>query len=94
MLKKKEKVKVASSIHQLLKNVKKKIQELCRTVEVLKDLSAAIENKAKEARLGASAAAKEFDACFDADLSNGLEKNKEFLRAMYQDLINYKLSLD
>ncbi|PHT27545.1 hypothetical protein CQW23_32851 [Capsicum baccatum] len=51
-------------------------------------------NEAKEANLESFIAAKEFDASFDADLSNGVDQKKERLEAMRQDLINYKLCLD
>ncbi|PHT74253.1 hypothetical protein T459_21530 [Capsicum annuum] len=94
MLKEDEKVEVASSIQQSLQNVKKKIKELCRMVEVLQSLLAAAENEAKEVRLGDSVTTKEFDASFDADLSNGVDQMKERPEAMRQDLINYKLCID
>ncbi|PHU29121.1 hypothetical protein BC332_01214 [Capsicum chinense] len=60
----------------------------------LKSLLEEGENEAKEAKLEFSVAAKEFDAGFDADLSNGVDQKKERLEAMHQDLINYKLHLD
>ncbi|PHU09265.1 hypothetical protein BC332_21125 [Capsicum chinense] len=94
MLKQDEKVEVASSIQQSLQNAKKKIKELCRMVEVLQSLLAAAENEAKELRLGDSVTTKEFDASFDADLSNGVDQKKERPKAMRQDLINYKLCID
>ncbi|PHU29671.1 hypothetical protein BC332_01764 [Capsicum chinense] len=71
-----------------------KKKELCRKVQVLESLLAESKNEAKEARLETSVVVKEFDARFDADLSNGVDQKKEHLEAMRQDLINYKLCLD
>ncbi|KAM3285902.1 hypothetical protein P3S67_024701 [Capsicum chacoense] len=94
MLEEDEKVKASSSIRQSLQNMKKNIKELCRKAQALERLLEEAENKAKESKLESSIAAKEFDTSFDADLSNGVDPKKERLKAMRQDLINYKLCLD
>ncbi|PHU26579.1 hypothetical protein BC332_04911 [Capsicum chinense] len=94
MLEEDEKVKGSSSIRQSLQNMKKKIKELCRKAQALERLLEKVENEAKEAKLESSIAAKEFDASFVADLSNGVDPKKKHLEAMRQDLINYKLCLD
>ncbi|KAM3287817.1 hypothetical protein P3S67_021247 [Capsicum chacoense] len=62
--------------------------------KALEGILAEAKNETKEARLESSIVAKEFDARFDADLSNVVDQKKERLEAMRQDLINYKLCLD
>ncbi|PHT45069.1 hypothetical protein CQW23_14227 [Capsicum baccatum] len=80
-LKEDEKVKVSSSIRQSLQNIKKKIKELCRKAQSLEYLLDEAENEAKEAKLDSSVVAKEFNASFDADLSNGVDQKKEHLES-------------
>ncbi|XP_059277685.1 uncharacterized protein LOC132031801 [Lycium ferocissimum] len=99
MLEEYEKVAEVSSIHQSLDKVKEKIEKLRKKERDLEALLEVTEKEVEEAKLGASTASNEFDACFDVDLSNAddlidLERKKERLEAMRQDLINYKLCLD
>ncbi|PHT24747.1 hypothetical protein CQW23_35579 [Capsicum baccatum] len=94
MLEENEKVKASSSIRQSLQNIKKKIKEFCIKAQALECLLEKSKNIAKKAKLESSIVAKEFDASFDADLSNGVDPKKERLEDMHQDLINYKLCLD
>ncbi|KAK4357974.1 hypothetical protein RND71_023584 [Anisodus tanguticus] len=63
-----KKIERVSSIRQSLDEVKKKIEKL-RTQK--KNLEVLLEVTEREVRLGALTAGKEFDACNDADLSNG-----------------------
>ncbi|KAG5630495.1 hypothetical protein H5410_002212 [Solanum commersonii] len=64
-----------------LDNMKKEIRVLYKRDQDLKVLLTPTEDE-------------EFDACFDADLTNNLGQKKEHLEAMRQKLINYKLCLD
>ncbi|MCE5166099.1 hypothetical protein HAX54_014774 [Datura stramonium] len=78
--------------------VKEKIEKLCRKEKDLEILLDATKKEIEEAKLGVSIAEKDFDACNDAYLLNSddlddLEQKKERLKAMRQDLINYKLCL-
>ncbi|KAF3639842.1 hypothetical protein FXO37_23788 [Capsicum annuum] len=64
------------------------------TYAMLEEDKKEAENETKEEKLESSVVAKEFDASFDEDLSNGVDQKKVRLEAMHQDLINYKLCLD
>nr|XP_016507312.1 PREDICTED: uncharacterized protein LOC107825000 [Nicotiana tabacum] len=98
MIKEEEKVREVSSIRQSLIIVKEKIEKLREKEKDLESLLEAAEEEAEEAKLGASTARKEYDACCTAlltadDLAD-LDKKKKYLEAMLNDLANYKLCLD
>ncbi|KAG5580737.1 hypothetical protein H5410_051364 [Solanum commersonii] len=75
-------VEEVSTLRQSPDNMKKEIRALCKR------------DKVEGAKLATLFSTQEFDACFDADLTNDLEQKKEHLEAMRQELINYKLCLD
>uniref|UniRef100_M1DT63 Uncharacterized protein n=1 Tax=Solanum tuberosum TaxID=4113 RepID=M1DT63_SOLTU len=94
MFEEQDKVEEVSSIRQSLDNMKKEIRVLCKRTQDLKVLLTAVEDEVDGAKLATLFAVKEFDACSDTDLTNGLGQNKEHLEAMRQELINDKLCLD
>ncbi|OIT32161.1 hypothetical protein A4A49_57679, partial [Nicotiana attenuata] len=68
-----------------------KLREKEKNLEALLEVA---EKEVEEAKLGASTARKEYDACCTAlltadDLAD-LEKKKKYLEAMLKDLANYK----
>ncbi|MCE5166819.1 hypothetical protein HAX54_027485, partial [Datura stramonium] len=99
ILKEYEKIEKVSFIRQSLSEVKEKIEKLRRKEKDLEILLDTTEREVEEAKLRVSTVEYNFDACNDADLLNfddltDLKQKKECLKAMRQDLINYKLCLD
>lgn len=89
----KHKFEEASFLRQLLGDMKKEIRASCKRAQDLEVVLIAAEEKVEEAKLGTSFSTKQFDAWFDTDLKNDLERKKEHIEDMRQDLINYKLCL-
>ncbi|KAG5585347.1 hypothetical protein H5410_045781 [Solanum commersonii] len=94
MFEEQDKVEEVSSIRQSLDNMKKEIRVLCKRTQGLKVLLTAVKDEVDEAKLATLFVVKEFDACSDTNLTNGLGQKKEHLEAMRQELINDKLCLD
>uniref|UniRef100_M1DU21 Aminotransferase-like plant mobile domain-containing protein n=1 Tax=Solanum tuberosum TaxID=4113 RepID=M1DU21_SOLTU len=94
MFEEQDKVEEVSTLRQSPDNMKKEIRALCKRVQDLKFLLTAVEDEVEGAKLATLFSTQEFDACFDADLTNDLRQKKEHLEAMHQELINYKLCLD
>ncbi|KAH0671583.1 hypothetical protein KY285_023632 [Solanum tuberosum] len=68
----KDKVEVVSSLHQSLDNMKKVIKALCKRAQDLEVLLTVVEDEVEGAKLETLFEVKEFDACFNGDLLNGL----------------------
>uniref|UniRef100_M1D9Y3 Aminotransferase-like plant mobile domain-containing protein n=1 Tax=Solanum tuberosum TaxID=4113 RepID=M1D9Y3_SOLTU len=82
MFEEQDKVEEVSSLRQPLDNMKKEIKVLCKRAKDLQVFLTGAEDEVQGAKLATLFATHEFDACFDADLTNDLGQKKEHLEVV------------